>query len=504
MAKSFMHYDVKNGIEYASVYTPRRVSGKKVNDIEYLGRVIDKVQGVYRNRARGEFTYSLENGYGAVANTSSGMAREERLILDFGDAYCLYAALQICGLYDIIFSLMPNQKDTLMSLWGYRLLGRGSNRHAEDWWEGSYASILYPNAKLRSQRISEFFQQFGEESVLRDFFKDYLGKFCGKEHVGILVDSTGLPNDIHFPLTAVNTHNGVTSNETRLLMVVDRKSQMPLFFRYNAGNIVDVTTLRSTIAELKAYGVNTDFAIVDAGYYSENNMRSLYGEDSLDDAIPFLTRLGSNLNLHKQLVADNADDLLKSKYMLMQRDRLLSVKRVEVRLWGHVGYAYVAIDHARREDEILKYAKAALGTPDVSHDEMDDAIRSKGFFVLISSEKIEPEEIMPLYYTRQVVEQVFDIGKNNADLLPLRVHSEETFRGHLLLSFITTVVYLSVNQLLKGTAFNADGAFFILRNQKCKVFDDCILPKEITKKMNDIYKKLKIKSPLSIPLCGKN
>ena len=37
MAKSFIHYDVKNGIEYASVYTPRRKMGRKVNDPVMLG-----------------------------------------------------------------------------------------------------------------------------------------------------------------------------------------------------------------------------------------------------------------------------------------------------------------------------------------------------------------------------------------------------------------------------------------------------------------------------------
>jgi hypothetical protein len=39
----------------------------------------------------------------------------------------------------------------------------------------------------------------------------------------VLIDSTGMPNDIHFPLTAINTHNGVTNNETKLLLVVDHK-----------------------------------------------------------------------------------------------------------------------------------------------------------------------------------------------------------------------------------------------------------------------------------------
>ena len=500
MANSFIHYDVKNGVEYASVYTPRRAGGKKVNDPVYLGRVIDKANGVYRNRSRGDFTFSLESGYGDVdASSSFCTMREERMILDFGDAHILHETMKINNLHGIFYKLMPGQGDTMMSLLAYKLLGRCANSHAEDWWEGSYTRILYPKAKLRSQRISEFYQKLGDESIHRSFFTNYLETVCQNKRAGVLIDSTGMPNDIRFPLTAISTHNGVSSNETRLLMVVDRKSHMPLYFRYNAGNIVDVTTLRSTIAELEAFGVDTDYAIVDAGYCSKDNMTSFSGGDNdYDKAIPFLTRIGSNLTLYKQLVSSHSDDLLKSKYMLMQRDRLLSVKRVETELWGHPGYAYVCMDHARREDEIHRYAKMALEDDKIPHEEMDIAMKSKGTFVLISSEKIEECEVMPLYYTRQVVEQIFDTSKNNTDLLPLRVHSEETFRGHLLLNFMATVTHLSFNKMLKDTRFNADGAFVILRNQKCKVFVDCILPKETTKKMNDIYKQLKLKPTLKI------
>ena len=60
---------------------------------------------------------------------------------------------------------------------------------------------------------------------------------------GVLVDSTGLPNDIQIPITAVDNHNHVISNEARLILVVDRKSGLPLYFRYVAGNIVDGSTL---------------------------------------------------------------------------------------------------------------------------------------------------------------------------------------------------------------------------------------------------------------------
>ena len=73
-----------------------------------------------------------------------------------------------------------------------------------------------------------------------------------------------------------------------------------------------------------------------------------------------------------------------------------------------------------------------------------------------------------------------------------------------MLSFIATVVYLSINHLLKDTDYYTESALFILRNQKCKVYDDRIIPKEPNKKMNDIYKKLKINPPVYIPIGGNN
>jgi hypothetical protein len=183
MANSFIHYDDKNGVEYASIYTPCRINGKKSNEPEYLGRVVDKEKGVFTSRKRGVFTYSLERGYGDVqageyTDALAYRTNGEKLILDFGDAFCLYSALQACGLDDIIRTTVPKQEDTMMSLLGYKLLSGASNRYAEDWWEGSYARILFPNAKLRSQRISEFYKLLGDEVVHRDFFYIYLRKFC--------------------------------------------------------------------------------------------------------------------------------------------------------------------------------------------------------------------------------------------------------------------------------------------------------------------------------------
>jgi hypothetical protein len=85
-------------------------------------------------------------------------------------------------------------------------------------------------------------------------------------------------------------------------------------------------------------------------------------------------------------------------------------------------------------------------------------------------------------YMRQQIEQVFDIEKNYADMLPLRVHSEGTFRGHPLLTFIATVAVKLAQDKLKGSVYNPISMFMNLRNQKCKVYEDRIVPQEAFKK----------------------
>jgi transposase len=61
-------------------------------------------------------------------------------------------------------------------------------------------------------------------------------------------------------------HNGGIEYETRLILAIDRSSELPLYFRYIAGNIGDVSTLANTITEMKKLGLATSSALIDAGY----------------------------------------------------------------------------------------------------------------------------------------------------------------------------------------------------------------------------------------------
>jgi len=494
----YIAYDEKNGAEYAKLYTSKRQGTESYKEYTNLGRVLDKERGVYKNRERGVFTYQLEtNTYGSAPVDVTPPIRKnkkEQLIVDFGDAYFLDTFIKNKGLDTVIEAIGYGNPDTLKAMIAYYSLSSMANCYANDWWEGSYARILYPKANLTSQRISDFLAAIGDEHAQRKFFQEYINFLgnSGDKGENILIDSTGLPNSIHFPLTAINNHNGEINNEVRLIYVVQQSTGCPIYFRYCPGNVIDATTLIRCISELKEQGVNTKFAILDAGYYMYENIQEFFSSK-----ISFITRLKENLVLYKELVKNHAGTLEIKENLVEYNGRYVYMKCVPCQLADHNAYAYIGLDILRKSSEAQKTFRRAKAV-NMDAGQVYDTIQKQGIFVLVSSRRIAATNILPLYYTRQQIEQVFDIGKNYADMLPLRVQTEETFRGHLLLTFIVTVVIKLLQDALKKTNMNPLSIFLNLRNQKCKVYKNKIITTEPFKKANDCYNFFGIKCPNSI------
>lgn len=496
----YIGYDIKNGVKYAKICSSSRVDGKVITKQKSLGRVLDEEKRIYQNRKLGVFTYHVETDtYGKpdasfVPESVHRKNHREKLILDFGDAFFLDSYIKQKGLHSCIDAIGYGNPDTLYAMIFYYILCNFALSHAQIWYEGSYISELYPKANLSSQRISDFLASIGDEYSQRGFFTEYLKLVATrKEGTDVLIDSTGLPNSIHFPLTAVSNHNGTISNEVRLIYVLQQETNLPLYFRYCPGNVIDVSTLTNTMLELKAYNINTKFAILDAGYLDNENMKILYKEK-----VSFLSRMKENWKLYKQLISEYLPSLETEENMVRYNSRYAYIKRVACEvIEGHAAYAYVCQDIAMKGFSTNRlFAKASAKNLKVK--EVHNELQNKGVFILFSSRPIAKEKILPMYYTRQQIEQIFDIGKNYTNMLSLRVHTEETFRGHLLLTFISSLIVKMIQDDLKDTAFNPTSAFLQLKNQKCKVFDNDIIPQEAVKKVNDIYKKFKFKSPKTI------
>jgi hypothetical protein len=490
----YIGYDLKGGAKYAKICKSERVGGKVKTTQTSLGRVIDEAAGIYKSRERGIFTYDIgTDTYGipdpaiavpAVKRKNSA----EKLILDFGDAFFVDWYITRIRLEAAVGEMKYGNHDSVKALLMFYVLCNTANCNASEWFGGSYASVLYPKANLESQRISDLLSAVGGESSYRAFFREYTKLLARRgEGEDVLIDSTGLPNSIHFPLTAVSNHNGQISNEMRLIYVVQRGTNLPLYFRYAAGNIVDVSTLTKTMLELKAMGINTKFAILDAGYLTDENT-----EEMFEAGISFVTRMRENRKLYKEIVAEHLPSLRCEENFVSYNTRYAYIKRVECEpVPGRRAYAYLGLDLSMSSFESAKLFERA-GKSRMSDAQVHRKMDTHGVFVLLSTRPVAKNEILPLYYTRQQIEQVFDLCKNNTNLLPLRVQSEDTLRGHLLLAFAASVVCKKLQEDLKGTDYTPENALLALRNHKCKVFGDHVLTMEAAKRANGLYKMFKI------------
>ena len=496
-----LSYQKINGTLYAKIPGKSvRKNGKVVKQgAKHLGKVIDKENNVFYNKKQGMFTYDPETGeYGKadesyISDVRPDNRKRKQTILDYGDAYFIDSLIHQMGYDQVIDKIGYKNKDTLYAMIAFYVLTNSANCYASTWYEGSFESLLYPRANLTSQRISDFLKSIGNPENILEYFKNHMNwiKDNISDDKAIIIDSTGLPNSIHMPLTAISTHNGKVSKEARMITTIQRDSGFPLMFRLIPGNIVDMSTLIRSVNVLDHIGkIDTDFILSDAGYYTTSDINELY-----DANIDFLMRLPEKYNLYKDLVKKYGSNLKNEENIVKYNDRTVYIKQIEVTIGaGHTAYAFLGYDLERANDEMHKFLAKCN---DLTPAQIQKKIESMGYFVLISSLPFATDGILPAYYTRQIVEQYFDLSKGSSKLTPLRVHSEDTLRGHLLLSMIAATINVYIQRKTHNKAFNQNGLFMGLRNQKCLVYKTVTTVCEAQKKANDMYKAFDMDCPLS-------
>ena len=502
-----IQYYYSRGIEYGKVpASSYREDGKvkKRKDGIYLGKVIDKNSHTFFSDERGMFVFNPEDqSFGKadekyVSDPFPDKRKKERMLLDFGDSFLTNEVIHAMKYHTVISQISYRNQDTLNAMIQYYILQDKANRHAQKWYEGNYIRILYPKANLTSQRISDFLASIGSMEKLHQYFKAHIEwvktNICSDP--AILVDSTGLPNSIHMALSAISNHNGKISREARMTTMVQRDSGYPLMFRLAPGNITDMSSLTCSIQELGMHGVCTDFALLDAGYFTNDNIDQLYKAK-----IDYLTRLPER----NSTLADKVRELLlpnlKSEINLVNYEgRRIYIAHTDIKVGSNNDYdatAYLGYDVDRASDETHKLIKKAQKKK-LTNAEFQAAFDDVGLFILVSSLPYRDEEILAAYYVRQLVEQYFDIGKGISKLTPLRVWSEESVRGHLMLSMIAATINLYTMNATKKFYSDREDMYMSLRNQKCIDYSTKINTNEAQSIANEYYDKLKIRCPLYI------
>ena len=268
-------------------------------------------------------------------------------------------------------------------------------------------------------------------------------------------------------------------------MVIDRITHKPLYFRLVAGNIVDVSTLTTTFKLAKNFGLNPTMTVMDAGYYSSDNIKALSKAK-----ISFLSRLPAGRKLYNEAITQTKDTIENPENIVFYNNRTLYIQKVKTDLYGYTGFAYVCQDikeMGRRRDHFLKSTK----DDKLTNDEIAQKMPFVGKFVLVSNKELSPDELLPLYYTRQKAEAVFGFSKSKLDILPLRVHSTQNLKGYIFLSYIALLLSLEIQSKLKNLC-TLDEALKLGQNHYCEIFDHEIIPLEPNRRLKEIYERLHV------------
>jgi transposase len=229
--------------------------------------------------------------------------------------------------------------------------------------------------------------------------------------------------------------------------------------------------------------------VIDAGYYSENNLQQL-----ANAKIHFMIRMPDNRKHHKELTEKYGAVLFDMINFVKYNDRYLFIKKVPTIIYSKKYFTYLILDQTNMVAETRKLCEKFTDKK-ISIVKANSKLKNKGITIILSTDNANTTDILPVYYTRSKIEQFFDISKNNSDFLPLRVHSLETFRGHLLVSFFASTTYFLINKKIGTSKFCAIDAFSSLDGLFVKIQGRKQIIQELTKNMKSIINNLQLELP---------
>jgi len=139
--------------------------------------------------------------------------------------------------------------------------------------------------------------------------------------------------------------------------------------------------------------------------------------------------------IYKSLIHEHVGTIERKENAVTYGKRGLFIHKQPIDLYGYQAYAYIVCDPVRRGREV---SKKILG---LETNDGDFELQNCGMMILVSSIDMNINEVIPLYYSRQMAEQLFGITKDDLNILPIRTHSEARFKGLMLLCFVALIIY---------------------------------------------------------------
>ena len=187
----------------------------------------------------------------------------------------------------------------------------------------------------------------GRDSVRISFFKAFVERMR-KEHPDFgsccYVDSTPLPNDIdNNPFNALCSHGVESASvQTRLVLVLDEGTGLPVWYDVIPGNVLDISTIMTVVNGVSvSLDITINSLVLDAGYISKEVVHAFHN----GTAQTFIARMPARRGFpFKTLYHEFRTSLDKGKYRFLRGGHVYFGKRKEIDLFGEKVFAYVYVN----------------------------------------------------------------------------------------------------------------------------------------------------------------
>lgn len=484
---------------------------------EPLGKVIwiaeNRRNGIFLSRTRGLVAYDADaDEFSTVekddARLPSGLYRKPMVHTVFGDAYLFFSFLKKHGYADLLRSVFPKNEDyerLLMHVF-HGTMRTGSRVHCDAFITKSFASYLADDIAFSTlYPDTHFFDVMGDDDLKIAFFQALVKMKREKDPSfgrSCYVDSTPLPNDINDNVFNAFCSHGTGSSEwqTRLVLVLDSKSGLPVWFQIIRGNILDVNTIKGVIDDVRiSLDVCIDEMVLDAGYASKDLITAFH-----DGSKKLLVRMPLKKGWpHNELYHRHKDKFGRGKYAFVRKGHEYFGIHDECTIFDKKMHVYVYVDKHNALTAGRQFMTEHENEFNSMKDYEKDWIMVKGgFFILVSNKEMTAQEALGSYFDRAEIEEVFKKAKTCLELLPLSKWTVDRILGKLLFDCMNLIFNLEMTQVCKLSSYSSVEIAGYTESLMCKVDTDgdTVLVDTPSRQTREALKAYGLKAPANLSL----
>ena len=398
--------------------------------------------------------------------------------LYYGATYLLDQIGMKLGITADLKTCFPNSYRQMLSVVYYLILEDNASMLRFEKWGETHRHPYGEN--IPSQRSSELFQSITDESR-HHFFALQGRRRLDKEYLAYDISTISSYSQCLKQVQYGKNKENDRLPQINLALVFGEQSNLPFYYRKLSGNIPDVVTLKTLLADLKALGYNSLSMVMDRGFYSEANVNALYKDhlkfllaastslklirrelDRVKDELDSYSNYNENHHVYAMTVTSEWDYIQERPY---KGDTLEEKRRIYIHLYFNAEKA--AADRTILEEKITALRHELLEGKRVPEHETqykkyfieketpvrgrsvsvnDEAIRKArtyyGYFALVSNVKMDAITALETYRNRDLVEKAFGNLKEKLNLRRTLVSSETSLSGKLFVEFVA-LIYLS-------------------------------------------------------------